>query len=465
MFYYTSFSDKFESVINYICAVLDLYYSSCASRNELNTHIMIDNKNAGLTKQHIFLVITDNNINVKIRKIYSRLYRALFIDTSPKERISINRLKIFLWNSEPSEDEDMLQHIYDWIIKDNKKESKPQKSGKNQNLKINDNFYILRNYYINNFFNDKDFLQNLIERNETVEGRIKFYKYLGFLEEMLVLAKESLDFCNFNLNDLISLIQKINIFFIVFKFYRKKSDVLKNEIELYNYRYDNYIVLEKNNIHDEKMNENEIKKLVQNNWIAKLVYYCLKSKYPKIRNRLYQIYEKILDIYYIIWIIKEDSEKYVLFKEFKKWYNSGESLFNSTDMLQLKNNFVKWENSLQFCFDINKNLEKEKEYEILNDNYIFEILFLGELSHEYNEYKLFNKAFSMMIDHLNHQFQLTNELSKIEIIVNDDDMKIFESLIETNKFIKKKKQNIEAAHIMKNNPIQNMLYYNKNNLY
>lgn len=465
MFYYTSFSDKFESVINYICAVLDLYYSSCASRNELNTHIMIDNKNVGLTKQHIFLVITDNNINVKIRKIYSRLYRVLFIDTSPNERISINRLKIFLWNSEPSEDEDILHHIYDWIIKDNKKESKPPKSGKNnQNLKTNDNFYILRYYYINNFFNDKDFLQNLIERNETVEGRFKFYKYLGFLEEILVLAKESLDFCNFNLNDLISLIQKINTFFIVFKFYRKKSDVLKNEIELYNYRYDNYIVLEKNNNQDEKMNENEIKKLVQNNWIAKLVYYCLKSKYPKIRNRLYQIYEKILDIYNIISIIKEDSEKYMLFKEFKKWYNSGDSLFNSTDMVQLNNNFVKWENSLQFCFDINKEKDKEKEYEILNDNYIFEVLFLGELTHEYNEYQLFNKAFSMMIDHLNHQFQITNELSKIEIIVNDDDIKIFESLIETNKFIKRKKQNIESAHIMKNNPIQNMLYYNKTNL-
>jgi len=467
MFYYTSFSDKFEIFINYICAVLDLYFSSCASRNELNTHIMTDNKNVGLTKQHIYLVITDNNINVKIRKIYSRLYRVLFIDTSPNERISINRLKIFLWNSEPSEDEDMLHHIYDWIVKDNKKETKPQKSGKNnQNLKANDNFYILRFYYINNFFNDKDFLQNLIESNETVVGRMKFYKYLGFLEEMLVLAKESLDFCNFNLNDLISLIQKINTFFIVFKFYRKKSDVLKNEIELYNYRYDNYIVLEKNNIHDEKMNENEIKKLVQNNWIAKLVYYCLKSKYPKIRNRLYQIYEKILDIYNIISIIKEDSEKYIIFKEFKKWYNSGESLFNNNDMVQLNNNFIKWENSLQFCFDINKEKGKEKEYEyeILNDNYIFEILFLGELSHEYNEYQLFNKAFSMMIDHLNHQFQFTNELSKIEIIVNDDDMKIFESLIETNKFIKKKKQNIEAAHIMKNNPIQNMFFYNKNNL-
>jgi hypothetical protein len=218
MFYYESFSDQYNIFINYICAVLNLYYDSCILRNEININIMIDNKNVGLTIQHVFLVITDKNINVKIRKIYSRLYQVLFIDSSPKERISKNRMKIFLWNSEQNEGDDFLQNIYGYNGKDPKGNKKVRGGKNNQSLKVNDNFYLLR-YYINNFFNDKDYFQNLIEKNENVDRRLNFYNFLGFVEEILVLTRESVDFGLWNLKDLIVLIQNINAFFIVFKFY------------------------------------------------------------------------------------------------------------------------------------------------------------------------------------------------------------------------------------------------------
>ena len=453
MFYYTSFSDKHNIFINYICAVLNLYYASCFERNETNINIMIDSKNVGLTLQHIFLVITDNNIDVKIRKIYSKLYQVLFIDSSSRERISKNRMKIFLWNSELNEGEDILQNMYGCVVKDTKDNKKARGGKNNQALKTNDSFYLLR-YYINNFFNDKDYFQNLIDKNEDINRRLKFYKFLGFLEEVLILTRESLDFGLWILKDLIILIQNINAFFIVFKYYRKKIKILKNETELYNYN---------DNINIEKNDENEIKKLIQNNWLAKLVYCCMKSKYPKIKNRLYQIYDKILDIYNIIIIIKEDSEKYMLLTEFKKWYNTGECLLNNTQMIKLYNNFNKWENSLKFSF--NNEINNEKDYEILNDHYLFEILFSSELNNELTEYQLFNKSFSMMINHINNQNDFIKELNKAEIIVNDEDLKIYELLIGTNRFIQKKKQNIEAVQISKNNPIEVFKNNDRNTLF
>ena len=443
MFYYSSFSNKYEIFINYICAVLDLYYASCASRNDTNKHIMIDYKNAGLSIQHIYLVITDNNINVKIRKRYSRLFRVLFVDSSPRERISINRMKIFIWNSEINENDDIFQHIYKWIGKDIN--NKKIKGGKNQN-KDNDNLAIFR-YYINDFFNSKDFFYNLIEKSENYEGRNMFNTFLGFLEEILFLTKESLDFGLWAFKDIIILIQNINIFFIVFNFFKKKSNLIKIETDLHNY---DISMFEWNNT--EKINDCDIKKLIQNKSLAKLVYYCLKSKNNKIKNRLYQIYDKILDIYQIFSMIKEDCEKYLFMREYKNWYNSGESLLNNVYMIKLYNTFIKWEDSQIFCLDNEK--KNEKDYEILNDNYLLQILLLDELNNEFTEYKLYNKSFSTMINHLNRQNNFINELSKLEIIVNDEDLKIFESLIKTDTFIQKQKQNIEAIQISKNVPIQ-----------
>ena len=209
----------------------------------------------------------------------------------------------------------------------------------------------------------------------------------------------------------------------------------------------------KNNIiNAEKKNDIEIKKLIQNSWLAKLVYYCLKSKIPKIKNRLYELYDRILDIYQIISMIKEDSEKYLLMNEYKKWYNGGESLLNNNYMIKLYNSFIKWENSINFGLDNVKN--NVKNYEILTDNYIFEILLLDELNYELTEYNLFNKSFSTMINHLNRQENFINELKRLEIIITDEDLKIYESLIKTFTFIKKQKQNIEAIQISKNIPIQ-----------
>ena len=448
MFYYSSFTNQYDIFINYICSILDLYYASCVSRNDANKHIMIDNKNVGLTIQHIYLVITDNKINVKIRKRYSRLLRVLFVDSSPRERITNNRMKIFRWNSEINQNDDIFQQIYYWIGKDiinNKK----IKGGKNNQGKENDNLNFLR-YYINNFYNDKDFYNNLIENSESCEGRIKFYKFLGFLEEILFLTKESLDLGLWNLKDLIILIQNINNFFFAFNYFRKKKNFIKNENELNNYK--NNMMGKNNIINAEKKNDIEIKKLIQNSWLAKLVYYCLKSKIPKIKNRLYELYDRILDIYQIISMIKEDSEKYLLMNEYKKWYNGGESLLNNNYMIKLYNSFIKWENSINFGLDNVKN--NVKNYEILTDNYIFEILLLDELNYELTEYNLFNKSFSTMINHLNRQENFINELKRLEIIITDEDLKIYESLIKTFTFIKKQKQNIEAIQISKNIPIQ-----------
>ena len=445
IFYYEDLKDEFGNFINYICAVLDLYYATCISENEINNHIITDSKNVGLTLQHIYSVITDKKINIKIRKKYLRLIRVLFINISQKEKISVNRLKIYIWNFEMNQESDIIQSIYKFNdIETKENNNKKVKNGKKTSVvKIDDNYFILK-YYINNFFGDKDCFQNLIDENESNEGGVKFYKFLGYLEEILMLTKESLDFRLWNLKDLIILIQNINSFFIVFKYYRKKNKFFVIENEINNNEKNE---TEKNISKGEK--ENEIKKFIQNNLLARLVYYCLKSKNIKIKNRLYEIYDKLLDIYHIIFLIKEDCVKYAIMNDFKKWYNSGESLLNNFCIINLYNNFIQFEKSNYFCLD-----NKEKNYEILTDDYLFQILLLDEFNSEFIENQLFKKTFLMMINHLNKQNNMINELSKLEIIVNDEDLKLFESLIETHKFIKKKKQNIEIIQITKNTLFQ-----------
>ena len=91
-----------------------------------------------------------------------------------------------------------------------------------------------------------------------------FYKFLGFLEEILFLTKESLDFGLWAFKDIIVLIQNINIFFIVFNFFKKKSNLLKIETDLHNY---DISMFEWNNT--EKINDSDIKKLIQNKSLAK----------------------------------------------------------------------------------------------------------------------------------------------------------------------------------------------------
>ena len=269
---------------------------------------------------------------------------------------------------------------------------------------------------------------------------------------MLLLTKESLDFNLWNLKDLISLIENINSFFIVFKYYRKKnkSFIIENEINKFE------------NLNTDEKNENDIKKLIQANWLAKLVYFCFNSKNMKIKNRLYRIYDKLLDIYYIILLIKDDCVKYSMMIEFKKWYNSGESLLNNFYVINFYNNFIQLENSKKFCIDNNS----EENYELLTNNYLFQIL-LDEFNNEFIEHKLFIKAFLMMIKRLNIQYNIINELSKLEIIVNDEDLNNIEALIETHHFIKKKKQNIEIIQMTKNSPIENNFgqKYDKNIIY
>ena len=71
IFYYEDLKDEFGNFINYICAVLDLYYASCISENEINNHIITDNKNVGLTLQHIYSVITDKKIRTALRNFKS----------------------------------------------------------------------------------------------------------------------------------------------------------------------------------------------------------------------------------------------------------------------------------------------------------------------------------------------------------------------------------------------------------
>ena len=455
-FYYTSFTEKYSIFIKYICSVLDLYYASCISRNEINIHIMIDPKNIGLTMQHIYLVITDNNINTNIRKRYLKLFRILFVDVFPRERISIKRMKIFLWNV--NENEDFLQNIYNWIRRDKKEtNNKKEEFGKNSQIsKINDNYYILR-YFINNFYNDKDFFQKLIDKKDNDK---EIYKLLGLIKEMLFLTKESIDFGLWNSKDLIILIENINIYFFVFKFYRKKKNILINENEFF-YNYN--INMEKNNISEEKMNDLEIKKLIQNNCLAKFIYHCLKSNNSTIQKRCYQIYDIILDIYQLISMIKEDIEKYLFMIQFKKWYDSGESLLNNNYMIQLYNDYIKWKNSSKFYLDN----ENEQNCEILINNYLFELL-LEELNYEFVEYKLYNKSFSMILKNINNQTNFINELNQIEIIVTEEDLLIFKTLIETHKFIKKQIKNIKFIQISQNAQIQNIdLFknnYNNNNI-
>ena len=63
-FYYSSFTNKYDIFINYICAILDLYYASCASRNEAKDITAFDTsenaKNLALYYANYFKA---NNIN------------------------------------------------------------------------------------------------------------------------------------------------------------------------------------------------------------------------------------------------------------------------------------------------------------------------------------------------------------------------------------------------------------------
>ena len=112
LFYYENFtSDKFQKYINYINAVLDLYYATCVSRNQLNIHIISNSKSFGLTITHIWQVIMDTNIDISIRMRYIKLFRVLFIDSEPNLRITKYRMKVFYWNNYPKEEDDIVEFI------------------------------------------------------------------------------------------------------------------------------------------------------------------------------------------------------------------------------------------------------------------------------------------------------------------------------------------------------------------
>ena len=57
----------------------------------------------------------DSNIEMSIRMRYIKLFRVLFIDSEPNLRITDFRMKVFYWNNNPKEDDDILEFIYRWF--------------------------------------------------------------------------------------------------------------------------------------------------------------------------------------------------------------------------------------------------------------------------------------------------------------------------------------------------------------
>ena len=117
IFYYTDISkQKFEKYIDYICAVLDLYFSACVNRNQININIISNSKSVGLTINHIWHTIINPDINLKIRIRYLKLFRVLYIDCEPYTRLSKFGMKIFFWNIKKQDKYNLLNMVFNgWM--------------------------------------------------------------------------------------------------------------------------------------------------------------------------------------------------------------------------------------------------------------------------------------------------------------------------------------------------------------
>ena len=184
IFYYDSFTSRFQNYIDYISSVLDLYYASCVSRNQINIHIISNSKHVGLTIAHIWQVINDTNISMNIRIRYLKLFRVLYIDSEPYLRISKFRLRVFMWNNKPKDNEDLIEYIYKWY--QNTNSNKINTSSINEDMNMGaierEKFDFLR-IYIRNFFkkiNNIEHIVNLTTFDELTHSKEVFKSVLDY---------------------------------------------------------------------------------------------------------------------------------------------------------------------------------------------------------------------------------------------------------------------------------------------
>ena len=486
LFYYDSFSSKYSAYIDYISAVLDFYYAACVSRNQMNIHIISNSKIVGLTVAHIWQVIDDCNIPMAIRMRYLKLFRVLYIDTEPYLRISQYRFKIFKWNSEPKENEDLIDYIYKWF-ENNTNSYNNNYNNNNVDIDIrnrnddnnnNNHFKWVDNknkfdflcVYIKNFFKKRlnaEQIINFVSFEDLSRNKNEFLNLLSYIKEIFILTKEMIDFGYFNSSDLNEFLVAFAYFFSVFEKYNsniykgKKTDIhnpndnnnndnrgdisiSKSNLTKSSNQRNEYIrnildnstvgilkeeeSIDSKNIHDKRLFRNK-------HWLAELAHKCMHSEFKEVKAELFILYETCIDILNTICVIKEDLQIYSFLVRFKKFYLECGSLTDSNDPLKIYNHISEMFNVLDFeirDFDGDESsINSSKEQNLIP----LDIYLLGILFNDYddgNNRSLDHKALTLLIKYFGEFNHLKKQLSKLELIVNEKDLNIFNSLIIVN---------------------------------
>ena len=439
IFYYDDFtSEKFPKYINYINAILDLYYATCVSRNQLNIHIISNTKHVGLSISHIWQVIMDSNIEMSIRMRYIKLFRVLFIDSEPNLRITDFRMKVFYWNNNPKEDDDILEFIYRWFNVSQNQHN--ENDFRNMNEINKDKFDFLKTYIKNFFRKDNNFetFANIESMRSLKKDKTKFIQTLDFIQEIFILTKEIIDFGFLTYKEINEICLRLSYFFSVFDKYKppKEKDIQEEDNDKSDNDNDND---SNNNFIKESYKYKKNKKLRESHWLANLACDCIEGNYSEIKLSLLKLYEYGIEIISTICVIKEDVNIYKCMNIYRNFYYDGYPLTNTRYLVKIYNLISKNLNILNFEFeneehnnnDKNSNLNKEK---ISIDIDLLGIIF-NDFDNEFSGNKLDEKALELLVNYFDEFDNLKKNLATMEILVNSSDITLFENLVTVNQRI------------------------------
>ena len=467
IFYYTDISkQKFEKYIDYICAVLDLYFSACVNRNQININIISNSKSVGLTINHIWHTIINPDIDLKIRIRYLKLFRVLYIDCEPYTRLSKYGMKIFFWNIKKQDKSNLLNMVYSWLDGSLKKFRKRMETQK-------DKFEFL-NIYIKNFFVSTNKITNLCNFDsfdDLRKDKNAFLDIQNFVKEIFILTQEIIDFGFLNFGEINNVLYCLNQFLSVFDKYKSSKDILSNlkntntnnketNMEMSNYEEES----ESNSVKIKSTINGKDKDLNFNlrnlHWLTNFAVECLESDFNEIKSQLFILYESALDILNIICNIKRDINTYFSLLIYRKWYNDGYSLNDSVIILKFYAQIIKRLNILQIDYDekneydyyfddtsienvlkvfynnnfnflLTENEDNEENNILKIDIYLLSILY-NNLDNDYSGNKLDNKSLDILIQYFNEYNEIQKRLITMEFIINTEDETLFDSIYSIN---------------------------------
>lgn len=461
-FYFSSFMDgKYKKFLDYICSVLELYEVVCRSRNE--TMIEYLSKIIKINENDfIWNVINDIEIPIEIRIKMNKILLTFHIDIGDFMRITEYRNRCYKW-------EDInINDIYNMTnkgSKDNKERKDQSTSQKDENEiyilfkwnEINDGNKecLLKKekiigYILNIWTKSYDITQiiNVPSIDKLLLDKTNLLKLTEYLYIIFIITKDMCDLGYFSKKEINEIMKGISYFFMIFEIYKpRKSLNIDSSTGFFN--------------------TNDYEK--NNHWLTSFAILILDSEYVEVKSILFKLYEISISILNIIIIIKEDMQILYFLKYFKKWNTDGESLFNTYSNLELYFNIISFvdlfnfeieeEDSSQSEYNSNLNKDSRKSNTInynkgnnFGDNHkrknilYLDMYLLGVLFNDYdNEFidsQLDNMSMRLLVKYFNFINSFKSELSTIELIINEEDTKIYEQILITSEKLKELKTRV-----------------------